>query len=77
MAISGYPKTIEEMQALPIGPAFATITKVIDGKKVTVPVAPATKATHFPRRAPTGYSDETGRWALGQYADGSWSRRKV
>ncbi len=71
------PKTIEEMQALPIGPAFGFVTRVIDGEKMRVPVAPATKATWFEEDQPMGYSDETGLWSLGQYADGSWYRRRV
>jgi hypothetical protein len=32
--------TVQEMQTLPIGPAFGMRTEIIDGKKVNIPRQP-------------------------------------
>ncbi|MER9768845.1 hypothetical protein NKJ09_22595 [Mesorhizobium sp. M0189] len=70
-------KTIEEMKELPIGPSFGQQKRVIGGKTVWVPVAPETKASSHDDDDVIGYSDETGRWQVGQYIDGSCFRRRV
>jgi hypothetical protein len=70
------PATIEEMKALPIGPAFGTTEKIIDGKKVRLPVAPQMKASFFGNGDLMGYTDETGIWSIAQYADGTWFRQR-
>ena len=69
--------TVQEMQALPIGPEFGMRTEIIDGRKMNIPVAPDVVASFVGEDEPMGYSDETGVWAVGQYRDGSWFRRLV
>ena len=72
------PTTPEEVMALPVGPAFSFVDKIIDGKRVSVPVAPRTKATFFGDDDMRACKDETGQWwVIGEYADGSWYRRRM
>jgi hypothetical protein len=66
------PRTAEDIMALPIGPAFSTVEKIIDGKKVRVPVAPRTKVTFFGDDDIRACKDGNTWWVIGEYADGSW-----
>lgn len=75
--MSERPQTVEDMQALPVGPAFGMKEHVIDGKLYRVPFPQPTKATWFADDEPMGYTDDTGNWQIGQYADGSWYRRRM
>ena len=71
------PRTVDEIKALPVGPEFGMMDKVIDGKNYRVPFPRPTQATWFADDELMGYTDETGSWSLGQYADGGWFRQRM
>lgn len=63
------------MRALPIGPMLDA--KVADGKLYRAPSTLLDSASWFADGEPIGYADETGSWQIGQYADGTWFRRRM
>lgn len=69
--------TLDEMKALPEGPAFGSIIKVINGETVHVPVAPDVVAYFVEPDQLQSWTDETGSWMLGRYRDGSWFRKRM
>ena len=71
------PRTAEEILALPIGPAFGTEERLIDGVLRRCPVmVPVVAVYHGPTDI-ISCSDDTGMWMLGRYADGRWFRQRM
>ena len=71
-----YPKTADELLALPIGPAFGSEERIIDGRLRIVPIAQAMRAFVIADDMALLAVDAAGdRWSVGQYADGNYYRR--
>ena len=71
------PRTSDDMAALPeVG--FGQEERVINGKRVLVPVAPDLVLFWSEDGDMVGYTDSDGtRWDLVKFADGSWSRQRA
>lgn len=75
--------TLEQLQALPEMEGFGRETRIIDGKTVEVPVMPRQPvAFYVDDTTPMQWLESDGAdgavvWRLGQYADGTWFKRRA
>jgi hypothetical protein len=71
------PRTVDEILALPIGPAFGIDERLIDGVVRLVLVVPEVVAVFHGEHDVMMCADATGTtWILARYADGRWFRRR-
>jgi hypothetical protein len=71
------PKTADDLLALPIRCGFSSVERIIDGRKVVIPVVPAMRAFWVEEDTVQGATDEDGQhWALCKDDDG-WCRKRV
>lgn len=71
------PKTAADLLALPIRGGFDSVEKIINGKKVTIPVSPPMGAFWVGEDTVQRAIDENGvRWDLCQDKDG-WFRKRL
>jgi DUF1365 family protein len=72
------PRTAEEFMALPEGGSFGAEIRVIDGKRVRVPIAPRSVPFFIAPETIMWCHDRDGNpWRLGQCADGRWFRQRM
>lgn len=77
MAGQECPRTIEELSALSVGPAFGTEDRLIDGVMRTCPVMEPVVAFFVDDTTPMSWTDAQGSWILGRYASGQWFKRRA
>jgi hypothetical protein len=71
------PRTVDEIAALPIGPAFGQVTMVVNGKTLKAPVMEPVDLFWSDDDDVLGYTDSDGAaWMLGRYANGEWFKRR-